>query len=401
MNLKFKVVRGLNYYIEATYLIVDVINNLDSIEAGNFDLISNREKFTLTIDEINNKFSDLYNFRKKVIVEALSIIKEENLWEDIAKFLDKDVFSNSFLLNMLQGGMVNSFSEISEELFLIKMASATFIEASNTLRDINVYENISPYSFKSSSWQKGKVKIYMEDMFELLEYSTYSDTTKITILKMFSKPEKYYNIFKSTFEKIEEIIKKCSHTIKDEIVKFQNYLISDEANKKLSSLFMLEDLSLDKYEDMIIKNKNDNNIYLYSSALGYYTGSLMIKPEDDSEMLGHIGIELFKLAELKKSKQSIEFEIIEKTKALGDNIRFDIIIHLKERPYYVKELAEKLNISSASLSHHLGILFQAGFIKADYDERKSYYSLKKSSFKELGELLIKMSEVEKNVKDKS
>ena len=88
----------------------------------------------------------------------------------------------------------------------------------------------------------------------------------------------------------------------------------------------------------------------------------------------------------------IKEKIIEKSKAIGDKTRFNILESLKERPYYLKELADKFNTSSASISHHMTILMDNELVTSYYDDRKAYYILNKKEFKTLGEFFINLSE---------
>ena len=101
-----------------------------------------------------------------------------------------------------------------------------------------------------------------------------------------------------------------------------------------------------------------------------------------------LGILLLQLKEYSLSFEDSREKIIERCKAIGDDIRFNIISHLAKRPYYVKELAQKMELTSASISHHLSILFHADFIEPKVHDRKTYYSLKENAIRELGEGLI-------------
>lgn len=50
-------------------------------------------------------------------------------------------------------------------------------------------------------------------------------------------------------------------------------------------------------------------------------------------------------------------------KVLGDKSRLDILLLLKERPYYNREVAEKLGLSPATVMHHTDALLSCGLAK--------------------------------------
>ena len=63
-------------------------------------------------------------------------------------------------------------------------------------------------------------------------------------------------------------------------------------------------------------------------------------------------------------------------KALSDANRIKIIKLLKDRPWFGLELAEKLNLTPATISYHMGFLQQAGIVTYEKSEKRSYFSLK-------------------------
>lgn len=64
-------------------------------------------------------------------------------------------------------------------------------------------------------------------------------------------------------------------------------------------------------------------------------------------------------------------------KALSDVNRIEIVKLLNERPWFGQELAEKLNLTPATISYHMGFLQNSGLITYKKIEKRSYFSLKK------------------------
>lgn len=79
---------------------------------------------------------------------------------------------------------------------------------------------------------------------------------------------------------------------------------------------------------------------------------------------------------LENSKDRITDELIlEGLKVLGDKRRLAIMCLLKERPHYGQELAEKLSLTPATISHHINQLINVRFIVIEHDGTKLIYSI--------------------------
>ncbi len=62
-------------------------------------------------------------------------------------------------------------------------------------------------------------------------------------------------------------------------------------------------------------------------------------------------------------------------KTLSDPKRIEILLLLSERTWYGQELAEKLNITPATISYHMGFLQQLGLVTYTRADNRSYYAV--------------------------
>jgi DNA-binding transcriptional ArsR family regulator len=80
-------------------------------------------------------------------------------------------------------------------------------------------------------------------------------------------------------------------------------------------------------------------------------------------------------------------------KILSDKTRLDMIMMLSEKQHFVNELADRLNISSPAVSHHISYLNKLNLVELKRDEHRYYYILNKERLEELltdsNELLLK------------
>ncbi|HHU56257.1 MAG TPA: winged helix-turn-helix transcriptional regulator, partial [Acholeplasmataceae bacterium] len=106
----------------------------------------------------------------------------------------------------------------------------------------------------------------------------------------------------------------------------------------------------------------------------------------------YIGYLVFELAILKKRYILDDQKLINALKAISDQTRFKVLKLLKERTWYAQELAEELNLSSATLNHHLSLLLNDNLISIELqesDKKKIYYSLNQKAFQEIITILKK------------
>ncbi len=81
--------------------------------------------------------------------------------------------------------------------------------------------------------------------------------------------------------------------------------------------------------------------------------------------------------------------------ALADPNRQKILKVLKKSEQPVNEIAKNLNITLATLSHHLDILRRANLVSSRREGRQIFYELNLSVSEEIIEALIKMFKTEK------
>lgn len=74
--------------------------------------------------------------------------------------------------------------------------------------------------------------------------------------------------------------------------------------------------------------------------------------------------------------------------ALADPTRREILRALREGDLSAGEIAARFPITAASVSHHLGILKEAGLVSAERNGRSIVYSLNSTVFQEFVEGML-------------
>lgn len=75
-------------------------------------------------------------------------------------------------------------------------------------------------------------------------------------------------------------------------------------------------------------------------------------------------------------------------KALADPTRREILKALRAGDLAAGEIVSRFQLSGASISHHLGVLREAGLVKAERRGRRIIYSLESTVVQELVERLM-------------
>lgn len=91
---------------------------------------------------------------------------------------------------------------------------------------------------------------------------------------------------------------------------------------------------------------------------------------------------------------------IEIIKALGDSSRLRILKALLEKPYYVEELAARLNLGAPTVSFHLKKLEQADFVKKEKEQYYVMFHAKEEALDITLRELVQIEDKDNEVQDK-
>ena len=69
--------------------------------------------------------------------------------------------------------------------------------------------------------------------------------------------------------------------------------------------------------------------------------------------------------------------ICKQLKILSDTSKYAILKSIRDMPAYGQELAERLDLTTATISHHMNALINSGFIKLEKRANRVYYLMDK------------------------
>ena len=176
------------------------------------------------------------------------------------------------------------------------------------------------------------------------------------------------NIIRSYYDQLQPFVDTLLETI--------NKGVNNEQSEFLSSL---ANVKLEENDEVIIYPS------LSLSAMIFFSDFM----DHNIVVLGFVLSELWQNNAIDWHKN---LRIVELLKALSDNTKFSILIKIKDNKLYSSQLASMLNLSGATVSHHMSGLHILRLVNIEKRGNRVYYSLNKevlaSYLKELQSLLI-------------
>lgn len=123
--------------------------------------------------------------------------------------------------------------------------------------------------------------------------------------------------------------------------------------------------------------EDPNTTVVLSPSVFYHLASFAAYKEQNSLFLTLYGIHFHARQELKSD------ELTEFLKILSDETRIKIIETLRSGACYGYELAQRLNLSSSTISHHLGLLTDSGIVSPTRQENRVSYELNRPQLSSL------------------
>lgn len=217
------------------------------------------------------------------------------------------------------------------------------------------------------------------DLIDVLEsIKIDDDILKMHLIRLYHTRYQTIQNLWDMIHKCVPILKKHFHIIKDDVDLVLKAL-SDEANIK-------------KVIDLSVGLKFKTKLYcdLYPTIYAFNRFKMELQIEEN---YSYIGIYFLRLGELKEKNKFKEDELVSDLKALGDPTRLKIIRVLLKKEMYLKELAEKLNLTPATVSHHINTMLKSDLIFitiGDEDNRRVYYEVNRKKLESIGNSIVRL-----------
>lgn len=233
-----------------------------------------------------------------------------------------------------------------------------------------VRQNYEDLQTKDEAFYKAAIKENnMENFVQFVSQVDISPETKWNYIEIFNNPQKYFCELANIIFMNEE----AYNDAYGEIEEYINRLMADfekNAEENIDSVQKNIGLVIDR----------EKLIDLYPQIARNRELSYMEYDEKDINIL-YLGILVPVFVNLKKSDLEDEKYLFALAKNLGDKSKFEILTLLKNKEMYGQQIAEALNLTTATISYHMNDLVVCNFVKVYRIDTKIYYSLNKEEIK--------------------
>ena len=356
--MKITFLNELNYHMEANSILSSYVKKTpyyDKIKDGL------KQKYNIPMDKLDSLYeeiSNIYDFATSNIDIPMEKLEFYFLaGDDGAPSLGTLIMS--FALFNDDENTINSFMKLSTSE---KLKRYLYLLCENT-----------DYGLAEVDYNNFNDKDYVN----YINNSNFETNTKLKYILLYYNLEQYLNEVYSIIQNVIVILKKKHDQLQ---------AIADEYQRVMSE-------EVEKYGDKVLENydfkiSTDKDIEI--KPLIIRANTLMLKPwfaesNDDkiNKRSAYIGIHVKILFDLINIYFINDEKIISTLKALGDKSKFDILKSIKDNQMYGVEIAKKLNITTATVSHHMSNLYNLSLINYVSDNNKMNYMLNKEAIVEL------------------
>lgn len=224
--------------------------------------------------------------------------------------------------------------------------------------------------FEKMKWKLPDVqenKGYLKEGLDQIEQMEIEDGTKWYLLSLIKDPKSYIKTFLALVEEYLPIYKEIKAKYWQEYLNFIDWIdpIISEGGIDFLDKY-LGFLNLREFEEI---------------ELNYSIFDLLSSQElGDGKVRIFLGLIFRKYINNEKSKNDVD-KYLNIYKLLSDRTRFEIIRILMEEESYGQEIAERLAITTATVSYHMEYLFAASLIFMKRKSRRIYYSINKEEIR--------------------
>jgi DNA-binding transcriptional ArsR family regulator len=232
----------------------------------------------------------------------------------------------------------------------------------------------------TESWDTNPPKLDTDkDFFDMLDAEVPDPAEKFELIKLYHNFDEYREYADNLLAKAAKLYKKKLRDFAEEI----NTCIS-EVEKGMSEKgpeFLKEKLNF--------TTQDDTSLTIYPSI--YHIASLSLNTITRQHMNIIIGVHVFNLERLIVNRVEYADETTRDfLKTIADTTKLTILQLLKKEPTYGSRLAEKLNLTTATISHHMQALTRVDLVYLEKEGNRFYFHLNRKRLRELLDNLQKL-----------
>ncbi len=301
-----------------------------------------------------------------VKTDLLNSLKEMNIdgaqfYKQYLSYLDNyvQVFEDTYALKQEE----TFFFGYNTEFFLTVLAMATELFESNAepdqLTQPHIFSVMNSF-LKQKNSEKASNSSDMENWFLLLQSSEYSEDTKWRLLELIHNPVR----------KFQELF----HIYENNRTAFD---VTFQKNKK--QLEKLVSQAPSEPSDVICSLMSE----FHPESKRFYLTAVLPLMEWITPTIIFQGVLTNKLDLCQKNLENAKEMLPPILKLLGDKSKFEILCLLKSHGRYNLEIAEELQLTPATASHHMSLLLSNHMVTVEKKDGRVYYQLNQETLREI------------------
>lgn len=367
--MNIKVSNKLNYYLEALGVLTSYMREIPIHEDIKLKL---KQKYNIPFQDTDELLKDISIIHNDII-SALDISKENLIF--FTTILDETIPSiKEQVINYIV------YNENEESLYALLSYP---VEVKR-----KVFVNLLFADTEYSSYMSDNIN--EKDFVNCLNKLNIDNDSKVRCILLYYNIDDYLKNAVDILNYIIAIIKQHNKEIQKIVDKFQ-VVLQKEVDEYGEQIFDKFDIKVAKDKDIVIK------------PIVMYFNSIMIKPTNESKqevisnkiiqanyIYAYFGVYTKEIIDLIRIYFVQDEKIISIFKALGDKSKFDILKKVKDNKMYGTELAKTLNLTTATVSHHMNHLYNLSLVNIITDSNKINYILNKDTIVDLIHTLEKL-----------
>ena len=208
-------------------------------------------------------------------------------------------------------------------------------------------------------------------LFDILDAELTDPVEKFDIIKLCHNFDVYYDYVTKLIEQVIPLYKEKVSIFSESITACMN-AIESQLNESSTRFF----------KDKLRLTINDELFYTLCPS-AYFIGACMITTTRwDVHII--FGVHFFEMRNLLANRVECEIESIQDfLKCIADNTKLSIIQMLKSGPMYGSQLAEKLSLTTATISHHMSTMLKLHLVYVEKKNNRVYFDLDQERLKQM------------------
>ncbi|MDE6219788.1 MAG: metalloregulator ArsR/SmtB family transcription factor [Lachnospiraceae bacterium] len=229
--------------------------------------------------------------------------------------------------------------------------------------------------------------IKMSEPYAIISYlmkMEMKDEEKWEIQKLFFDREEHFGKVTGLLEKAEAFLRGYQKDLEELTQMFYQYWSRQLEGREMTSYM-----------------KEVTNIDVGGSPLGFNLQASVIRPnvimlnaDIDDDGITYKGPDYYRIgvlfgegfdigADPPSQKEGCESRVMQILKLLADKSKFEILSYIRDKEAYGSELAKHLNLTTATVSHHMNALLLAGLVEVKREDKRVYYTANKKVLEEI------------------